>query len=78
MVYPYAKWQLYSTHKMRNLCSNIEQKKKHRKEMLNNAGRIYQSETRKETVIRFGKFCDKWEPIERNQLSILRKILARH
>jgi len=65
MVYPYAKWQLCSTHKLRNLCGNIEQKKKHRKEILNDASRIYQSETRKEAVIRFGKFCDKWEPIER-------------
>ena len=64
MVYPYAKWQLCSTHKMRNLCSNIEQKKKHRKEMLNDASQIYESATRKEAVIRFGKFCDKWEPIE--------------
>ncbi|MDP8216150.1 MAG: transposase, partial [Candidatus Kaelpia imicola] len=64
MVYPYAKWQLCSTHKIRNLCSNIEQKKKHRKEISGDAGKIYEAERRKEAVIRFGKFCDKWEPIE--------------
>ena len=73
MVYPYAKWQLYSTHKMRNLCSNIEQKKKHRKEILNDVSQIYQSETRKEAIIRFGKFCDKWEPIERRAIKPFKK-----
>ena len=76
-VYPYAKWQLCSTHKMRNLCSNIEQKKKHRKEMLNGASLIYESATRKEAVIKSGSFCSKWESVERKAVKNFRKDFSR-
>lgn len=73
MVYPYAKWQLCSTHKMRNLCSNIEHKKKHRKEILDDASQIYEAETRKEAVIRFGNFCSKWELLESKAVKHFKK-----
>ena len=46
MVYPYAKWQLCSTHKLRNLCSHIEHKTKNRKKIMREASKIYESATR--------------------------------
>ncbi|MEA3488836.1 MAG: IS256 family transposase [Candidatus Omnitrophota bacterium] len=65
MVYPYAKWQLCSTHKLRNLCANIEQKAKNRKKMLKEASKIYESATRKEAITRFNRFCRRWEKLEK-------------
>jgi len=65
MVYPYAKWQLCSTHKLRNLCSNIEHKTKNRKKMLKEASNIYKSDTRKEAITKFNRFCLKWKDVER-------------
>jgi len=65
MVYPYARWQLCSTHKLRNLCSNIEKKAKNRNKMLKEASRIYESATRKEAIIRFNRFCRRWEQDEK-------------
>lgn len=68
MVYPYAKWQLCSTHKLRNLCSDIEAKKRNRKKMLKEASKIYESETRKEAISRFNRFCRRWEQIEKKAI----------
>ena len=64
MVYPYAKWQLCSTHKLRNLCADISHKTNHRKKMMAEASQIYKSRTRKAAVARFEAFCRKWEPVE--------------
>ena len=64
MVYPYAKWQLCSTHKLRNLCSNIEHKAKNQKKMMKEASKIYRSDTRKEAITKFNRFCLKWEDVE--------------
>ena len=64
MVYPYAKWQLCSTHKLRNLSKNLKHKRKHRKKIMPQASRIYKAETKKEAIRRFDIFCKKWQKIE--------------
>ena len=71
--YPYAKWQLCSTHKLRNLCGHIEQKTKHRKKIMKEASQIYKSKTRKEAVVRFGKFCRRWERVEHKAIRLFKK-----
>lgn len=73
MVYPYAKWQLCSTHKLRNLCSNIEHKTKNRKKMMNEASKIYESATRKEAITKFNRFCSKWKDIEKKAIRLFAK-----
>ncbi len=64
LVYPYAKWQLRHTHKIRNLASNIRHKVKNRWKMMREARGIYKSETRRQAIKRFNRFCDKWQDIE--------------
>jgi len=64
MVYPYAKWQLCSTHKLRNLSKNMKHKRKNRKKMMPQASRIYKTQTKKEAIRRFDRFCKRWESIE--------------
>ena len=64
IVYPYAKWQLCSTHKLRNLSKNLEHKRKNRKKIMPQASRIYKTETKQEAIKRFDKFCKKWQKIE--------------
>lgn len=64
IVYPYAKWQLCYTHKLRNLAGNIRHKIKNRPEMMNEASFIYQAETKKQALERFNSFCKKWQRIE--------------
>lgn len=64
LVYPYAKWQLCHTHKLRNLAGNIRQKIKHRRKMMAEASRIYKSMSRRQAIKRFNRFCDKWRNIE--------------
>lgn len=66
MVYPYAEWQLCSTHKLRNLCGNIRHKNKNQKKMLKQASEIYEAGTRREAITRFNKFCRKWEKAEKS------------
>jgi len=64
LVYPYAKWQLCHTHKLRNLSSNIRHKIKHRRKMMAQASRIYKSKSRRQAIKRFYRFCDKWKGLE--------------
>lgn len=64
MVYPYAKWQLCSTHKLRNLSKNLKHKRKHRKKIMPQASRIYKAGTKKEAIRRFDTFCKKWKDAE--------------
>lgn len=64
MVYPYAKWQLCSTHKLRNLSKNIKHKKKNRKKIMPQASMIYRAKTKRQAIKRFDKFCKKWQKIE--------------
>lgn len=64
LVYPYAKWQLCHTHKLRNLAGNIRHKVKHRRKMMTEASRIYKSMSRRQAIKRFNRFCDRWHRIE--------------
>lgn len=64
MVYPYAKWQLCSTHKLRNLSKNLKHKKKNRKKLMPQASKIYKAKTKAQAIKRFDKFCRKWQKIE--------------
>lgn len=73
MVYPYAKWQLCSTRKLRNLCSNIEHKTKNRKKMMKEASKIYESATRKEAITKFNRFCHKWKNNEKRAVRLFAK-----
>ena len=73
MVYPYAKWQLCSTHRLRNLCSNIEHKTKNRKKIMKEASKIYESVTRKEAITKFNRFCQRWKDIEKKAIRLFAK-----
>jgi putative transposase len=64
LVYPYAKWQLCHTHKLRNLSGNIQHKTKHRRKLMAQASRIYRSTSRRQAIKRFKRFCDNWRGIE--------------
>ena len=73
MVYPYAKWQLCSTHKLRNLSKNIRQKLKHRRKMMPSASRIYKAKTKTQAIKRFNSFCQRWQDIEPQALRCFRR-----
>jgi len=73
LVYPYAKWQLCHTHKLRNLSSNIQHKTEHRRRMMAQASRIYRSESRRQAIKRFERFCDKWRSLEPKAIRCLEK-----
>jgi len=73
LVYPYAKWQLCHTHKLRNLSSNIQHKTEHRRRMMAQASRIYKSESRRQAIKRFERFCDKWRSLEPKAIRCLEK-----
>lgn len=64
MVYPYAKWQLCSTHKLRNLSKNIRHKVKNRRKMMPQASRIYKAKNKTQAIKRFTRFCQRWQDIE--------------
>ena len=73
LVYPYAKWQLCHTHKLRNLSSNIRHKVAHRRRMMAQASGIYKSESRRQAIKRFVRFCDKWRSLEPKAIRCLEK-----
>jgi transposase-like protein len=73
LVYPYAKWHLCHTHKLRNLSGNIRHKSKHRKKMMAQASRIYKSGSRRQAIKRFKRFCDKWHSLEPKAIRCLEK-----
>lgn len=73
MVYPYASWQLCSTHKLRNLSKNIKHKKKNRKKMMPQASGIYKAKNKRQSIKRFGKFCQRWQDIEPYAVGCFRK-----
>lgn len=64
MVYPYAKWQLCYVHKLRNLISHIRYKARHRRGMVRQASAIYKAETRHQAIIKFERFCQRWQDLE--------------
>ena len=73
MVYPYAKWQLCSTHKLRNLSKNIRHKLKNRRKMMPQASRIYKAKTKTQAVKRFNRFCQRWQDIEPQALKCFKR-----
>lgn len=64
MVYPYARWQLCYTHKLRNLSKNIRQKTKNRKKTMQQARMIYKAKSKRVAIKRYYRFCRRWETIE--------------
>ncbi|MFH1791182.1 MAG: IS256 family transposase [Candidatus Omnitrophota bacterium] len=73
MVYPYAKWQLCSTHKLRNVSKNIKHKKVNRKKMMKEASKIYKAKTKNVAIKRFNRFSDKWKDKEPKAVRCFRK-----
>lgn len=73
MVYPYAKWQLCYTHKLRNLSKNIRQKIKHRKKMMRQARTIYKAKSKREAIKRYYRFCNRWQNIEPQAVNCFKK-----
>jgi transposase-like protein len=63
-IYPYAKWQLCYTHKLRNLSKNIRHKAKHRKKLMLQARTIYQAKSKQQALKRFYRFYLRWKDIE--------------
>lgn len=73
LVYPYAKWQLCHTHKLRNLSGNIRHKVMHRRKMMAQASLIYRSVSRRQAIKRFKRFCEKWCGLEPKAIRCLEK-----
>ncbi len=73
MVYPYAKWQLCYTHKLRNLSQNIRYKTKNRKALMHQARGIYKSESKRQAIKRFERFVLRWQEIEPHAVSCFKK-----
>ena len=73
MVYPYAKWQLCSTHKLRNVSKNIKHKKNNRNKMMPQASKTYKAGTKNVAIKRFNSFCKRWEAKEPKAIRCFRK-----
>jgi len=73
MVYPYARWQLCYTHKLRNLSKNIKQKIKHRKKMMREASSIYKAKSKRQAIKRYYRFSQRWETIEPGAVKCFKK-----
>ena len=73
IVYPYAKWQLCHTHKLRNLSSNIRHKIKNRRKIMAEARGIYKSKTKRQAVKRFNRFCNRWQNVESKAVRCFQK-----
>ena len=73
MVYPYARWQLCVTHKLRNLSKNIRHKVKHRRKIMPQASRIYKAKTKVQAIKRCNSFCQRWQDIEPQALKCFKR-----
>jgi len=73
MVYPYAKWQLCYTHKLRNLSANIRYKTKNRRVLMRQARTIYKATSKRQAIKRFNRFCQDWQEIEPHAVSCFKK-----
>jgi len=73
MVYPYARWQLCYTHKLRNLSKNIRHKIKNRRKMMRQASAIYKAKSKRGAIKRYYRFCQRWETIEPNAIRCFKK-----
>jgi len=73
MVYPYARWQLCYTHKLRNLLKNIQHKVKNRKKLMRQASQIYKAKTKCQALKRYYRFCKRWEKVEPQDVRCFKK-----
>jgi len=73
MVYPYAQWQLCHVHVLRNVASHIRHKNKHRALMMEDASKIYKSQTKKEAIWHFQAFCFKWQVLEPSAIRLFKQ-----
>ena len=71
MVYPYSKWQLCYTHKLRNVSKNIRYKQKHHRNMMRQAKDIYKAKSKREAISRFNKLSRKWADVEPHAVKCL-------
>jgi len=73
MVYPYVKWQLCYTHKLRNLSKNIQHKLKHRRKIMPQASYIYKAQSKRQAIKRFNRLCERWQHIEPGAIRCFKK-----
>jgi putative transposase len=76
MVYPYAKWQWCSTHKLRNVSKRVRHKVKNRRELMKDASQIYKAASRRKALTRFNAFSKKWKELEPGAVRNLRQDFA--
>jgi len=76
MVYPYARWQWCSTHKLRNVSKRVRHKVKNRKALMKEASQIYKASSRREALTRFSKFCRRWKDKEPTAVRNLKQDFA--
>lgn len=76
MVYPYARWQWCSTHKLRNVSKRIRHKVKNRKDLMKEASQIYKAPSRREALARFSIFCRRWKDKEPTAVRNLKQDFA--
>lgn len=72
-VYPYARIQLCTVHKLRNILRDIKEKKNHRKKLMKEASLIFKSEDKQEVVKRYKRFINKWENKEGKAVRTLKR-----
>jgi putative transposase len=63
-VWPYLQLQLCVVHKLRNILSHIQQKKKHRRELMQDASHIFRASSKKAAIKRIRRFSEKWKSLE--------------
>jgi putative transposase len=72
-VYPYAALQLCTVHKLRNILSKIRNKAENRKRVMNQACKIFKSESKAEAIIRYNKFIKDWSGKEPGVVRTMRR-----
>ncbi len=60
-IWPYLQLQLCVVHKLRNILSHITNRKKHRRELIRDASRIFNAPGKKEAIKRIRRFSNKWK-----------------
>lgn len=72
-VYPYARIQLCTVHKLRNILRDIKEKKKHRKGLIKEASAIFKSEDKPKAIKRYKRFINKWKDKEDKAVKTLKR-----
>ncbi len=62
-----------TVHKLRNILRDIKEKKKHRKELIKEAGLIFKSENKPKAIKRYKRFINKWKEKEDKAVRTLRR-----